>query len=67
MHKLAGRKLKCLDLLYFPIISAVGASLPGINSLVSGGHDCQQMNQEPLAGRKNPLIKNRQAGQEVSE
>lgn len=45
----AGRKLKLLDLFYFPIISAVGASLPGINSLVFGGHDCQWMNQEPLA------------------
>lgn len=67
MQKPAGRKLKHLDLLYFPIISAVGANLPGVNSLVFGGHDCQWMNQEPLASRKNPLIKNRQAGQEVSE
>lgn len=49
MQKPAGRKLKHLDLFYIPIISAVGASLPGINSLVFGGHDCQWMNQEPLA------------------
>lgn len=49
MQKPAGRKLKHLDLLYFPIISAVGASLPGVNFLVFGGHDCQWMNQEPLA------------------
>lgn len=49
MQKPAGRKLKHLGLLYLPIVSAVGASLLGINSLVFGGHDCQWMNQEPVA------------------
>lgn len=34
---------------FFLIIFAVVANLPGINSLVFGGHDCQWMNQEPLA------------------
>lgn len=54
-------------LFYFLIISAVVASLPGLNSLVFGGRDCQWMNQDPLAEGRTPMIKNKQAGQEVSK
>lgn len=72
MQKAAVRKLIFPepDLLGFFVcfnIFAVVASLPGISSLVFGSYDCQWMNQEPLAWRKNPPLPWLKIGKQVKK